>query len=185
MKVVANRSFFESLKRLNSLKNKWHSFLGWFKYHFKKDNFNLMKVCWKGRPWDYGYLYDLEQAKIKEMVNYHERQKRFVGVEQVIRDMKLCINLIDIFSEKRQIFHFTGKLKFDVIDDDNCEIKRGNLEYHCDVNVNLKNIKRFVNKENLEFFEKYYKYYPHEFYILKARHLYHKIRLERDDTWWD
>lgn len=185
MKVVAAKSFFKSLKSINSLESKWYSFLGWFKYHFNKDNFNLMKVCWKGRAWDYAFLYKLEQAKIKEMVNYHKKHQRFVGVEQVIRNMEICIKLIDIFLEEDKLFHYTGDIKFEPLEDGNYEFKNNDLKYHCDVKVNLRNIKRFITDDSFEYFKKFYKEYPHEFFILKAKALYHKIRFENDGTWWD
>ena len=90
MKVQVSSSFFKSLKNLNSLKNKWYSVRGWFIYHFNKSNNNLMKVAWKGRPWDIGFLYELEKAKLEEMIAYHEKEQRYVGVENDIRDMKIC-----------------------------------------------------------------------------------------------
>lgn len=186
MKVQANKSFLESLKNLNSLKNKWYSVRGWFKYHFTKGNNNLMKVAWKGRPWDVCFLYELEKAKIEEMIAYHTKANRYVGVEDDIKWMKLCVKLIDIFTEKVSLFHYTGKLKFIPIEGtDDCELNGDDLVYHCDVNVNTRNAARFVPMgENYQYIE-YWKKHAHELYIKKAKSLYHKIRLEKDDAWWD
>lgn len=183
MKVQVSSSFFESLKNLNSLKNKWYSVRGWFKYHFNKGNNNLMKVAWKGRPWDIDFLYELEKSKIEEMIAYHEKEQRYVGVENDIRDMKICVKLIDIFTEKADLFHYDGELKFVPIEGtDKCEVKGDGLKYNCDVKVNTRNANRFAKNE---FMMEHYKKYPHELYIAKAKYLYHKIRLERDDAWWD
>ena len=187
MKIVITPNFFESIKDIGSWKNKWYSLLGWFKYHFNKENFQLMKVCWKGRPWDSGYLYELEQAKIKEMIAYHTKHKRYVGVEEDIKWMELCVELIDIFTEKKDLFHYTGKVDFVPIEgSDNYELKHGDdFQYHCDVKVNVKNAHRFVpgGKDNphIEYWEKH----AHEIYIAKAKHLYHKIREQYDGRWWD
>ena len=186
MKVEAAPSFFGSLKNLNSLKSKWYSFLAWFKYHFNKHNFNLMKVCWKGRPWDCGFLYELEQAKLQEMIAYHKKHKRYVGVENDIKWMELCVNLIDIFTEKRDLFHYTGKMKFIPIEDsDSVELDGSNLKYHCDVKVNTRNAARFVPGGESNPYLEHWKEHPHEIYIKKAKYLYHKIRYEKDDAWWD
>ena len=184
MKVEATNSFFESLKEIDSLKSKWYSFLSWFKYHFNKWNWRLMKTAFKGRPWDVGFLYELEKAKLEEMISYHEKHKRYVGVEKDIRDMKICVSLIDIFTEKKDLFHYDGKIEFKPIEgSDNVELDGSNLVYHCDVYVNTKNIMRFVEKD-CPYIE-YWKKHPHDLYIKKAKYLYHKIRYERDNAWWD
>ena len=144
-----------------------------------------MKEAYRGRPWDFGYLWDLEYAKIKEMADYLEKSNRFVGVEYVVRDMRICLSLIEIFSDKRDLFHFDGKLLNDENHNGGVTVKAVGIpdfEYKCHVNVNLKNISRFVDDKDAQ---KWYINYPHEFYELKARYLYHKIRREREMKWWD
>ena len=183
MKVEAKPSFFKSLRNIGSIKYKFHSIRAWFRYHFKKDFLHLFKVVLKSYPWDYGYLYDIEQAKILEMMNYHKKHQRFVGWEQVVRNMQICYNLIDIFTEKKPLFHYTGGLNFIPIEgSDNVEVKSDNLVYHCLVNVNTKNVDRFISHPEEK---KWLLKHPHELYIKKAKYLYHKIRLENDGKWWD
>ena len=183
MEVLANlKTLFH---KDNWFLNAYHSIRSWFKFTFNKNHIRLMKEAYRGRPWDFGYLWDLEYAKIKEMADYLEKSNRFVGVEYVVRDMRICLSLIEIFSDKRDLFHFDGKL----LNDEKCN--RGvtvkavgipDFEYKCHVNVNLKNISRFVDDKDAQ---KWYINYPHEFYELKARYLYHKIRREREMKWWD
>ena len=183
MEVLANlKTLFD---KDNWLVNAYHSIRSWFKFTFNKNHIRLMKEAYRGRPWDFGYLWDLEYAKIKEMADYIEKSNRFVGVEYVVRDMRICLSLIEIFSDKRDLFHFDGKL----LNDEKCN--RGvivkavgipDFEYKCHVNVKLKNINRFVDDKDAQ---KWYIKYPHEFYELKARYLYHKIRREREMKWWD
>jgi hypothetical protein len=100
MEVKIAPSFFKSITDLDSWKSKVRRIRSWFRFHFNKDFFKLFKVVLKSYPWDEGYLYDIEKAKIEEMRKYHEKQRLFVGVEHVIRDMKICERLIDIFMEK-------------------------------------------------------------------------------------
>lgn len=184
MKVEAAPSFFESLKRIGSFKDKWLSFKGWIRYHlFNSRFYSLLKEVYKSYPWDEGFLYDLEKAKIHEMRLYHEEHQRFVGVEYVIRDMKICENLIDILNGKKDLFHYDGDLTFTSREDGNYEIgTTPDFKYHCDVYVNFRNIDRFVENDKIK---NYYIERPDELYQLKAKYLYHKIRYENDGTWWD
>ena len=184
MKVIATQSFLDSIKNLNSLKNKWYQVRAWFKYHFTTDFFNIIKTAFKGYPWQESFLYDLERAKLVEMINYHKKVQRFVGWEYVVRDMELCVRLIDIFnSDGIDLFEYLGDLDFiEQTDDGTYEVDGSDLKYHCKIYVNFSNIDRFVSNECLK---KYYIDAPHELYILKAKRLYHKIRYERDAEWWD
>lgn len=155
-----------------------------FKYKIGKPHINVVRKAFTGEPWDYSYLYEIERAKLEEMAKWHAEKKRFVGVEQVVRDIKICLSLLDIMMGKRDLFHFEGKLlsvpteKKDV----HRIVESPDFKYICDVKVNTKNIDRFVKNEKEK--EIYLKHLD-ELYVLKARHLYHKIRCERDQTWWD
>ena len=182
------------MEKNNWLADKWYGICSWFRYTFDKCHRKLVKEAFSGRPWDYGYLLDLEYAKIKEMKEYHERVKRFVGVEQVIRDMGICLSLIEIFTDKRRIFEYEGRLEFVDADpkygvDENGnpykEIKPGTLKYICDVRVNIKNADRFIPKNISDSMRKYWLEHPSEIYKAKARYLYHKIRFEKEEEWWD
>ena len=53
-----------------------------------------------GEPWDWYYLLNLERCKIKEMMNYINKTRRFEGYQTVVRDMQICIKLIDIVLEE-------------------------------------------------------------------------------------
>ena len=187
MEVIATKSFFESLKKIGSWKSKVREFWVWFTYHFFNKNFRkLAKTVYRSYPWDEVYLYYMEKAKIEEMRKYHEKYNGFVGVEQVIRDMKICESLIDIFTEQRKLFHYDGDVVFNKLEDGTCSMgTTPDFKYHCDVKVNTKNADRFLPYGITEKQRQYWIDNPHEIYILKAKHLYHKIRLERDGYWWD
>ena len=190
MEVFAKKRLFD---KENWLTRTWNTARSWFRYTFNKNHVELAKAAFNGRPYDYGYLFDLEYYKIKEIMEYHIRANRFVGVEYAIRDMRICLSLIEIFTGRRNLFHFDGDIVFKEIDKDTLDklgeteplyemTETDDFEYHCDVNVNLKNLHRFVDDEELYDF---YNSHPHEFYELKARCLYHKIRLEKELEWWD
>ena len=186
MEVKIAPSFFKSVADLSSWKTKFQQVRSWFHYHFNKNFFKLLKVVLKSYPWDEGYLYDIEKAKIEEMRKYHEKQQRFEGVEYVIRDMKICENLIDIFMEKKLVFEYSDRPWFEKNDDGTYRVvsNRDDMGYRCKVHVNTKNMDRFF--PNIpENYKKFLLKRPHEIYIAKAKYLYHKIRLERDGAWWD
>lgn len=126
---------------------------------------NVIKTAIYGWPWDYAFLLKLEKAKLEEMVAYHEKEKRFVGVEKCIKDMKICINLLDIIiTEGINLYDF-------------------DLNIHTPkIYVNLKNINRFTNDENEK---KYFLYNPIQLYVRKATHLYYMIRENKTENWWD
>lgn len=190
MKVFANpKTLFE---RDSWIKRAYYTVRSWFRYTFDKEHMALVKEALNGRPWDQSFLFGLEYKKIKEMMEYHKRARKFEGVEEVIRDMGICLSLIEIFTGERDLFHYTGKLVFVPADEKYnestgeeglMEIKESpDFKYHCDVKVNLKNVSRFVPDEKMQ---EFYIKSPHELYVLKARYLYHKIRYEKEEYWWD
>jgi len=152
-------------------------------YHTRKEWFSLLKETLLSYPYDHSYLLRLEQIKLKEMIAYHKKAQRFVGVEKVIRDMNIAVGLLDIMLGNKDLFHFDGDLLFNKIEgkDEYEVVKSTDFKYVSDINVNLRNIDRFIPKER----QKIYLDMPHELYIEKAKVLYYKIRLEHTDEWWD
>ena len=182
MKIKVAPSFFKSMKKIGSFKDILLKFKVWIKHHTTREFVNLLKVVLKSYPWDYGYLYEIEQAKIAEMIEYHRKRQFFEGWEQVVRDMEICYKLIDIILDKKKLFHYDGQIRFLPIENsEDVEIDGSSMIYHCDVNVNTKNAHRFVDTT----MNKWYLEHPHELYKEKAKYLYHKIRLEMDENWWD
>lgn len=179
------KEFFEDFT--DNVKHLWKTTSSWIYYHFRVDFWRILKTALSGYPWDETYLYELEYAKIQEMMNHHKRTKRFEGWEKVVRDMQICLNLIDIINEKKDLYDYSGDCEFVPVkgNPDLHELK-GNMTYKCLVKVNLKNYKRFfIYRGYSESEGDVIKRHPHELYIRKAKYLYHKIRMERDLEWWD
>ena len=183
MKILADpKTLF---KRDPWIVRTYYQVCSWFKYTFNKEHIRLVKEAFSGRPWDNGYLSNLEYVKIREMAEYHKKRQRFVGCEYAIRNMEICLSLIEIFTEKRSLYGYDGSLVWKESSEDNglMEIAESpDFRYHCDVYVNMKNIARFVPNEKAR---KWYYRHPHELYILKAKYIYHKIRNDFDGDWWD
>ena len=135
------------------------------------------KRIW-GKAWDFGYLLQLEQHKIREMRNYMQKYHHLMNWQLVVRDMNICLKLIDIILEKDQ--YYCSWL-------DNCY---GSIPYKqlpFPVYVNSKNYKRFIPL--LDNFKEVNTALRTSLYISlrqkKALYLYNKIRSYRMEHWWD
>ena len=131
-----------------------------------KLKYNVVDKALNDYWFDYGYLYDIELAKLIEMRDNFKEKGLSVDNEKYVRQMDLAIKLLEIINEDEG-FHFDTE----------------NGGYVCDVKVNLKNAKRFVKDE--EVMDYYTERYPHELYLLKAQYLYHKLRFYFEQYWWD
>lgn len=189
MNVQVAPSFFESLKRIGSPWERFREVIYWIRMHTKKRFLRVLKATLKSYPYDSSFLLEIEQAKLNEIADYIEVNDRFVGCEFVVRDIRLCVKLIEILKNDTKYFHFNGDIRLvpsGKVDEDGNDIMElkptPDFKYVCDVNVNKRNINRFVrNQKEKEVFENQ----PHELYLRKARCLYHKIRSEREEEWWD
>lgn len=131
-----------------------------------------------GEPWDFAYLLELEQYKLKEMSAYFKKSQLTVGWEFQVRDIELCIKLIDIILEKDQ--YYQSWLH-------NCYGSMPIKQLPFPVYVNSKNCKRFMPL--LDSFKENNVVLRTGLYISlrqqKALYLYNKIRSYRMETWWD
>ena len=112
MKVNAAPSFFESIKRIDSLGNKIRGVWYWIRMHTKKRFLRVLKATLKSYPYDSSFLLEIEQAKLNEIADYIEANDRFVGCEYVVRDIRLCVRLIEILKHETDYFHFNGDIRF-------------------------------------------------------------------------
>lgn len=181
MKVTVAQSFWDSLNRLNSPGHYYRVVKGWIRSHlFRKESWGILKQWFRGYAWDSSYLFELEQAKLKEMIAYNKRNQTHMDWEYDVRNMEICVSLLDIILEKKKLFHFTGEMAFGEPDEDgNVEWLPGTLEHHSDVYVNKRNATRFLKPEQVE------RWFDEDIYREKAKALYYKIRYEHTDEWWD
>lgn len=164
---------------MSKLRDFWY----WMKEHFTKDFWRVFKAVINSVPYDFQCVYSIEKAKLIETANYIEKYKRYVGWETDVRDMRICVSLIEIFNEEREISHFEGEIVWeDFPGHPELQKMGGDLHSVCDVKVNLKNMLRFVKDPKVCYI---YKNHPEEFYKLKAKKLYYEIRREKEKGWWD
>lgn len=89
---------------------------------FKTGIRNIIKwlpIIWKDRDWDHGYLMNVLRFKIDEMQKHIDKYGHMVNYQKfpMIRDMKLCVGLIDKIREDvyEMEYHDYHKSKFDFI----------------------------------------------------------------------
>ena len=148
--------------------------------------------------WDYRYLLALEKKKLQRMHDYIRDQGHFVGNELVVREMAICIRLIDIITEDDAFFNtwlhrsFSGKMRFRKRDDGYYELDDTDRKplAELSVYVNTRNEHRFFRSTpiqdavNANDRDKAI----HGMVSLrreKALHLYHLIREYKMWGWWD
>ena len=59
----------------------------------------------KDYDWDYAYLIALEKKKLQRMHDCIKRENHLVNNEFVVREIAICIRLIDIFMENDAVYN--------------------------------------------------------------------------------
>lgn len=70
----------------------------WRFRRFLEQLYNLWRwlpVIWRDKDWDYVYLLRLMQVKCKHMAELHEENRRHVGWERTVRELRIVAHLLD------------------------------------------------------------------------------------------
>ena len=109
----------------------------------------------KDYDWDYSYLIALEKKKLQRMRDCIKQENHLANNEFVVRDIGICIRLIDIFMEDDPVYKtwldrsYSGtKLRFRKLEDGNYELVDDDRKPLADipVYVNVRNERRFFRK---------------------------------------
>lgn len=105
-------------------------------------------------------------------MNYINKTRRFVGYQTVVRDMQICIKLIDIVLEE------DAPYKSWLYQD---------YEKPFSKYINIKNANRFLKPVNYvaDPDSRIYQHLLVEYRKVKALALYNKIRTYKIFSWWD
>ena len=158
------------------LKENWIS----FKYRW-----NVIREAISGKPWDHCFILYLERAKLEEMEHYFKYHGIAENHIEVSNKIALMIKMLDIFTERIETASYTTEGDNYLETDPETGLFRINeskVKYECLVNVNLRNIDRFIKEESEK---KYCLEHPDELYRIKAHYLYEKMRYEWLETFWD
>ena len=150
------------------------------------------------QDWDYAYLIALEKKKLQRMHDCIKREGHLENNAIVVRDIAICIRLIDIFMEDDAVYNtwlhqsFSGKLKFRKQEINLYELDDSDRKPIADfsVYVNVRNECRFFRATPIKDAQREG---DRDNAILstvrlrqqKALHLYHLIREYNLLTWWD
>lgn len=123
-----------------------------------KSQKRLLKLIKKDYNWDWEFLMELEKVKLINMSEYFSQSQIVEGWEIIVRQINLCIKLIDIICDNFN-----------------------DVKY-----VNVRNAYRFVKDVSI-FKESDWKeqFIKNDLYVLKAENLYYEIRKRFTRTWWD
>lgn len=128
-----------------------------------------------GKDWDFSYLLELEQYKLKRMANHFSKSRLVDGWEKQVSDCNLAVKLLDIILEKDSSFKNWLHESFKEI---NINTNRYDIQ-KFPKHINAKNAKRFMSNyvEN--------EHFRVELRRQKAWYLYNRLRYLRMMNWWD
>lgn len=127
-----------------------------------RKNRSIVRAANKFRPFDYGFLLNIEEKALIRMRDYFKESQIAVGNERNAELISVAINVLRIATEKES----------------SLTINSSN-QYVCIKYVNTRNASRFVK------FNTYGPFELESLRIEKAWRLYHKIREQYMRRWWD
>ena len=151
----------------------------------------------KDQDWDYAFLIALEKKKLQRMHDYFKYKGHSELKKKAVRDIAICIRLIDIFMEDDAAHNtwlhqsYSGKMKFRKLEKDIYELDDTDRKPIADypVFVNVRNEKRFfrctpIKDAQSEGDRKRAILSITSLRQQKALHLYHLIREYKLFEWW-
>ena len=148
--------------------------------------------------WSYAYLIALEKKKLQRMRDCIKSEGHLANNAVVVRDISICIRLIDIFMEEDAVFNtwlhqsFSGEMKFRKLENGNYKLDDTNRKPIAEypVYVNVRNERRFFRSTPIRDAQLEGNRDKAILSIVslrqqKALHLYHLIREYNMFTWWD
>ena len=149
----------------------------------KNKNKQLLRLAEKFKPWDFGYMLEIEKQMLRQMQEYHSFSNITIDNPEIARQLKWAIKLLNIADETDSTWKSSGPL----FKDNNGVVGR-NPKYKCWLTtyINTKNWRRFIN-----FSDKSYKSDWDNIHLqdhlrrMKAWYLYNRLRYLHGFWWWD
>lgn len=150
------------------------------------------------QDWDYAYLIALEKKKLQRMRDCIKQEGHLENNAAVVRDIAICIRLIDIFMEDDAVYNtwihqsFSGDMRFRKLENGLYQLDDTDRKPIADfpVYVNVRNERRFFRSTPIKDAQQKGDRDSAILSIVslrqqKALHLYHLIREYKLLTWWD
>ena len=141
-------------------------------------------TLYKDREWDYSFMLEIEQKKLKNMIMWYEQNDYGHSVlgHRIVREMKLAVSLLDIILEKENFWSIDYPEDYEFVVDHTYK-PLPETSFVIDKYINTKNYKRFFSWLNDNAMKS--PSWKIDLRIRKAWYLYHKLREQYMMSWWD
>ena len=158
----------KTLKKLVSIKN----IIRW------------IPTLYKDREWDYSFMLEIEQKKLKNMIKWYEQNDygHSVSGHRIVREMKLAVSLLDIILEKENFWSIDYPKGYEFVVNHTYK-PLPETSFVIDKYINTKNYKRFFSWLNDNAMKS--PSWKIDLRIRKAWYLYNKLREQYMMNWWD
>ena len=158
----------KTLKKLVSIKN----IIRW------------IPTLYKDREWDYSFMLEIEQKKLKNMIRWYEQNDygNSTSGPITVKQMKLAVRLLDIILEKENFWSIDYPEGYEFVVNHTYK-PLPETSFVIDKYINTKNYKRFFHWLNDNAMKS--SSLKIDLRIRKAWYLYHKLREQYMMGWWD
>ena len=141
-------------------------------------------TLYKDREWDYSFMLEIEQKKLKNMIMWYEQNDYGHSVlgHRIVREMKLAVSLLDIILEKENFWSIDYPEGYEFVVNHTYK-PLPETSFVIDKYINTKNYKRFFSWLNDNAMKS--PSWKIDLRIRKAWYLYHKLREQYMMSWWD
>ena len=149
-----------------------------------KNIIRWIPTLFKDREWDYAFMLEIEQRKLKNMIKWYEQHDygHSVSGHRIVREMKLAISLLDIILEKENFWSIDYPEGYEFVVNHTYK-PLPDTSFVIDKYINTRNYKRFFPLLNDNAINQ--SVCKIDLRIRKAWYLYHKLREQYMMNWWD
>lgn len=149
-----------------------------------KNIIRWVPTLFKDREWDYSFMLEIEQKKLKNMIKWYEQHDygHLVSGPATVRQMKLAVSLLDIILEKDNWWHIDNAFYPEYYN----FVENKSLQptaFVIDKYVNTRNYKRFYPLLSDNAIKQ--SVWIIDLRAKKAWVLYNKLRERYMMHWWD
>ena len=141
-------------------------------------------TLYKDREWDYSFMLEIEQKKLKNMIKWYEQNDYGISTSgpMTVKQMKLAVRLLDIILEKENFWFIDYPEDYEFVVDHKYQ-PLPETSFVIEKYINTKNYKRFFSWLNDSAMKS--PSWKIDLRIRKAWYLYHKLREQYMMNWWD
>ena len=141
-------------------------------------------TLYKDREWDYSFMLEIEQKKLKNMIKWYEQNDYGSSTSgpMTVKQMKLAVSLLDIILEKENFWSIDYPEGYEFVVDHTYK-PLPQTSFVIEKYINTKNYKRFFPLLSNNAINQ--SVWIIDLRVKKAWYLYHKLREQYMMGWWD